>query len=321
MSFDSVLLIGFGGPGKREEIRPFLDNVLRGRPVPPARYEQVVKQYELIGGRSPYNDLTFRQAKALEEELKRSGAPLPVYVGMRNWDPYYKDTLARMVADGRKQAAGFILAPHRSEASWDRYQEEIEAARKEAGSGSPDLTYLDPWHDHPQFLQAAANRVQEVLVQDALEEDSNTDSERTALIFTAHSLPESMASRCSYVEEIHASSRGVATLLDMGNWSVAFQSRSGNPRDPWLGPDINDVIREKAQEGFKRAVLMPIGFLCDHVEVLFDLDIQARATAEEAGIRFLRAPTVGDHPAFIKMLAQLIRNKKPAGQEQEVSKA
>ena len=321
MFFDSVLLIGFGGPGKREEIRPFLDSVLRGRPLPPARYEQVVKQYELIGGRSPYNDLTFRQAKALEKELEGTGAPLPVYVGMRNWDPYYKDTLARMIADGRKQAAGFILAPHRSEASWDRYQEEIEAARKEAGSGSPDLTYLDPWHDHPQFLQAAANRVQEVLGQDALEEDSNTDSERTALIFTAHSLPESMASQCSYVEEIHASGRGVATLLDMGNWSVAFQSRSGNPRDPWLGPDINDVIREKAQEGFIRAVLMPIGFLCDHVEVLFDLDIQARATAEEAGIRFLRAPTVGTHPAFIKMLTQLIRKKKPAGQEQEVSKA
>ena len=321
MPFDSVLLIGFGGPGKPEEIRPFLDNVLRGRPVPPARFEQVVKQYELIGGRSPYNDLTFCQAKALEKELERTGAPLPVYVGMRNWDPYYKDTIRRMITDGRKQSAGFILAPHRSEASWDRYQEEIEAARKEAGSGSPDLTNLDPWHDHPQFLQAAANRVQEVLVQDALEEHSNTDSERTALIFTAHSLPESMASQCSYVEEIHASGRGVATLLDMGNWSVAFQSRSGNPRDPWLGPDINDVIRDKAQEGFKRAVLMPIGFLCDHVEVLFDLDIQARATAEEAGIRFLRAPTVGTHPAFIKMLAQLIRKKKPAGQKQEVSKA
>ena len=175
MPFDSVLLIGFGGPGKPEEICPFLDNVLSGRPVPPARFEQVVKQYELIGGRSPYNDLTFRQAKALEKELERTGAPLPVYVGMRNWDPYYKDTIRRMITDGRKQAAGFILAPHRSEASWDRYQEGIKAARKEAGSGSPEVTYLDPWHDHPQFLQAAASRIQEVLVQDVLEQDTDTE--------------------------------------------------------------------------------------------------------------------------------------------------
>ena len=321
MPFDSVLLIGFGGPGKPEEICPFLDNVLSGRPVPPARFEQVVKQYELIGGRSPYNDLTFRQAKALEKELERTGAPLPVYVGMRNWDPYYKDTIRRMITDGRKQAAGFILAPHRSEASWDRYQEGIKAARKEAGSGSPEVTYLDPWHDHPQFLQAAASRIQEVLVQDVLEQDTDTEPHQTALIFTAHSLPESMASRCSYVEEIHASGRGVAALLDMSHWSVAFQSRSGNPRDPWLGPDINDVIRQKAGEGFRRVVLMPIGFLCDHVEVLFDLDIQARATAQEAGIRFLRALTVGDHPAFIKMMAQRIKEKERVGQEQEARRA
>ena len=317
MHFDSILMIGFGGPEKKEEIRPFLDNVLRGKPVPRTRYEQVVRQYELIGGRSPYNEHTFRQAKMLEDELKRTGTPLPVYIGMRNWHPYYRDTIRRMINDGKKQAVGFILAPHRSEVSWERYQKEIEAAREEAGSRSPEVCYLDQWYDHPQFLQAVAHRIQEALEQDRLESDFNANCKQTALIFTAHSLPKSMASQCSYVEEIYASSCGVASILKMSNWSVAFQSRSGNPRDPWLGPDINEVIRKKMRDGFKRIILMPIGFLCDHMEVLFDLDTEARSTAREAGIKFLRAPTVGDHPAFIKMVVHLIEKKRSAGQKQE----
>ena len=307
MPFDSVLLVGFGGPTRSEEIRPFLDNVLRGRPVPRERYEEVVHHYEEIGGYSPYNPYTFRQAQALGKHLERNGSVLPVYVGLRNWSPYIRDAIEQMVQEGRQAAVGFILAPHRSEASWERYRTEVEQARKDLGSPSPVVAYLDPWHDHPGFLAAAAAQVREVFPSKARD-----GKDRTALIFTAHSIPQAMADRSSYVAEIHASSAGVASRLGMADWSVAYQSRSGNPRDPWLEPDVNDAIRQKAREGFHRIILVPIGFLCDHVEVLYDLDREARATAREAGIRLLRAPTVGDHPAFIAMIAQLIRQKQKA---------
>ena len=307
MPFDSVLLVGFGGPTRSEEIRPFLDNVLQGRPVPRERYEEVVYHYEEIGGYSPYNQHTSQQAQALRQHIERNGSALPVYIGLRNWSPYIRDAIEQMMRERKRAAIGFILAPHRSEASWERYQGEVEQARKDLGSQSPVIAYLDPWHDHPGFLEAATSQVREILPTDA-----GDFNDRTALIFTAHSIPQAMADRSSYVEEIYASSAGVASRLGIADWSVAYQSRSGNPRDPWLEPDVNLAIRQRAREGIHRIILVPIGFLCDHVEVLYDLDRQARATAEEAGLRFLRAPTVGDHPAFIDMIAQLIWHKQEA---------
>jgi len=303
--FDSVLLIGFGGPTKSDEIRPFLNNVLSGRPVPPERYEEVVHHYELLGGFSLYNELTFRQAEALRQCLYRTDSSLAVYIGMRNWSPYIKDTMEQMVREGGRKTVGFILAPHRTEASWERYQSYVSEAQKHLGPHAPQVSYVEPWYDHPLFLEAAAARVKE-----ALADSGSKNTDQSVLLFTAHSVPLAMANHSSYVEEIKTSAAGVAALLGRSNWSIAYQSRSGNPNVPWLEPDVNEVIRDLARQGVHEVVVVPIGFLCDHVEVLYDLDVEARQTAEEAGVHFIRAGTVGDHPKFIEMMAQVIRQKE-----------
>jgi ferrochelatase len=301
MPIDAVLLIGFGGPTAPEEVRPFLENVVRDRRVPPARLEEVAHHYEEIGGRSPYNDLTFRQAEALRRVLAERGRPMPVYVGMRNWTPYFAETLARMREEGVTCATGVILAPHQTDASWERYQREIAAAREEIGDPSPVIDYLEPWFDRPGFLEAMAQRVEE-----ATGYARGAWPPAVPLLFTAHSVPVEMAEQSPYVAQIRASGEGIARILGAARWEVVYQSRSGDPRQPWLEPDVNDVLRAAAADGVREMVLVPVGFLCDHVEVLFDLDVEARHTAETVGIRFHRAGTVGDHPAFIGMLADRI---------------
>jgi len=300
MKLDAVLMIGFGGPTRPDEIRPFLRSVVRGRNVPPERLEEVAHHYEAIGGRSPYNDWTIRQARALETRLSFLGMPLPVYVGMRNWNPLLGETIARMNKDGIHAAAGVVMAPHRSPTSWDRYQLDVQRAREENGSGA-EVSYVEPWHLHPLFLEAMAQRVEE-----AAGYCRGAWPDSVPLVFTTHSIPVSMAEASRYVEETTESAAGIAGLLGAQNWSVAYQSRSGDLRTPWLEPDVNEVIREAAGRGVSEMVLVPVGFLCDHVEVLFDLDVEARQTAEEVGIALRRAGTVGDHPCFIEMLADLV---------------
>ena len=295
---DSVMLIGFGGPTAPSEVRPFLDRVLQGRPVPRDRYEEVVHHYELLGGRSPYNDLTMRQATALREALRRDGFDVPVVVGMRNSPPFFDDALRELAARGARRAFGFVLAAHRCEASWDRYQNDIDAARERVGASAPQIEYAPQWHDHPQFVSAATDRV-----RDAIARLPSADRERAQLIFTAHSIPVAMAARSTYVEQIKESASMVAAAVGASNWRIAYQSRSGSPRDPWLEPDIRDVIRGLG----RAAVIVPIGFLCDHVEVLYDLDIEAAQVAGEAGVTMVRAATVSDHPQFIEMMAALAR--------------
>jgi protoporphyrin/coproporphyrin ferrochelatase len=298
---DSVLVIGFGGPTAPHEIRPFLENVVRGRNVPPERLEEVAHHYEEIGGRSPYNDWTFRQADALRAVLEADGLPLPVYVGMRNWAPLLSRTIQQMNQEGRRDAAGVILAPHRSSTSWERYQLDVQRAIEHNGGVGPEIVYLTPWHTHPLFVQAMADRIRE---------SSGRRGDWPAsvpLVFTAHSIPESMASASRYAEEIGESSAAIAAELQVPRWSVAYQSASGDGRVPWLGPDVNDVIRSLREEGVEEVVLCPVGFLCDHVEVLYDLDVEARETAAEVGVRVYRAGTVGDHPQFIRMLADAVR--------------
>jgi protoporphyrin/coproporphyrin ferrochelatase len=296
---DSVMLIGFGGPTAPSEVRPFLDRVLQGRPVRRERYEEVVHHYELLGGRSPYNDLTMRQAVALREALRRDGFDVPVVVGMRNAPPFFDDALRELAAQGARRAFGFVLAAHRCEASWERYQSDLEAARERTGASAPQIEYAPQWHTHPRFVSAAADRV-----RDAIARLPAADRDRAELIFTAHSIPVAMAARAPYVEQIRESASLVAAAVGASTWRVAYQSRSGSPRDPWLEPDINDVIREL---GGGAAVIVPIGFLCDHVEVLYDLDIEAAQVAREAGVTMMRAATVSDHPQFIEMIAALAR--------------
>jgi ferrochelatase len=310
MPADAVLLIGFGGPTAPDEIRPYLQNVVRGRRVPPERLEEVAHHYEELGGRSPYNALTFRQAEALRQALAARGRPLPIYVGMRNWRPYLAEALAAMQADGVRRAIGVVLAPHRTFASWEQYQQNVEDARAGIGTeGTPEVEYLEPWHAEPGFLEAMAERVEQA-----------TGHARGAwppgmrLLFTAHSVPVAMAESSPYTTQLAESAAGIAALLGASRWSIAYQSRSGDPRQPWLEPDVNDVLRELARDtegptsadGQRTVVLVPVGFLCDHVEVLYDLDVEAMQTAAEVGVRCVRAGTVGDHPRFIAMLAERI---------------
>jgi ferrochelatase len=301
----AVLLIAFGGPEKPEDIRPFLRNVTRGRPIPAARLEEVAHHYERIGGRSPFNELTFRQAEALRARLRADGLGLPVYVGMRNWTPYLHETLAAMGAEGVQQALGVILSAHQTEASWDRYQANVAEARARVSAGAPVVEYAPPWFDRPGFIEAMADRVREAL--EGIPAAARADA---PVVFTAHNVPVGMADGSPYVGQITASSRLVAERLGAAGpirWSVAYQSRSGRPDEPWLEPDVGSEIRRLAAAGVCHVVVAPIGFVCDHVEVLYDLDVEARATAAACGVGFRRAATVGDHPAFIGMLAGLVR--------------
>jgi len=295
---DAVLMIGFGGPTRADEVRPFLDNVLRGRPIPRERYEEVVHHYDLLGGRSPYNDLTMRQAAALRAELEKKGARIPIMVGMRNWKPYVADAMRALVDGGARRVLGFIMAAHRSEASFERYQATVDEARAALGARAPEVVYPQPWHDHPLFTSAVASRARE-----AYSRLEFPERRRARLIFTAHSIPIAMANAGPYVEQLTQSARIVAAELGIDTWQFAYQSRSGSSRDAWLEPDIKDTLRSLDA---KSAVVVPIGFLCDHVEVLYDLDIEAAQVARDAGIRLERAPTVGDHPLFIEMMASIV---------------
>ncbi len=293
---DAVLLIAFGGPERMEDVRPFLDNVLRGRPVPRERYEDVVHHYELIGGCSPLNALTMAQADGLRGALAEAGSALPVYVGMRNWSPYIADTLAVMQADGVRHALGLILAPHRTEASWERYTGAVAAGCAELGADALAVSYVGSWFDHPLFIETMASRTRAALAE----------APEAPLVFTAHSIPVTMAGESPYVRELQVSARLVAAAVGRDDFTLAYQSRSGSPRDPWLEPDVNDVVRGLAAEGTKAVVVVPIGFVCDHVEVRYDLDIELKGIADELGVRLVRAETANEHPAFARMLADVV---------------
>jgi ferrochelatase len=298
---DAVLLIAFGGPTAPHEIRPFLANVTRGRRIPPERLELVAQHYaRMPGGRSPLNELTLAQARALTAALEAAGHPLPVFVGMRNWTPYLRETLGEMGGRGVRRVLGIILSSLRTEASWERYMADVAEARA-ATPGAPEVIFAPAWSGHPRFIEAVADRA-----RGALAGVPASQRATTPLVFTAHSVPLAMAEASPYVADFTAAARAVAARLGHARWSLAYQSRSGSPRDPWLEPDVNDVVRRLAAEGERLAVVMPLGFVCDHVEVLYDLDVEARATAAGIGLTLYRAAAVNDHPEFIAALADLV---------------
>jgi ferrochelatase len=302
--FDAVLLISFGGPKGLADIRPFLANVVRGRRIPPERIEAVAHHYEMFGGVSPLTAHTMRQAEGLSARLEAAGARLPVYVGMRNWDPYLRDTLAQMSRDGIRRAIGFIGAAHASYSSCQQYKENVRDARHaivETGLADVDMTYAQGWHVHDRFIEANAQHVRAALAR--LPEGA---ANRARLIFTAHSIPTSMAERSKYREQLLESAEKVAARLDHRDWVQVYQSRSGRPQDAWLEPDICDYLRTASADGLEAAVLSPIGFLCDHIEVLYDLDIEAAAVARDLGITFALAEAVNDDPAFLDMMADVV---------------
>jgi ferrochelatase len=300
---DSVLLVAFGGPERPEEVRPFLQAVTAGRRIPPERLEEVAHHYELIGGRSPLNALTRRQADGLRAALAAEGRALPVWVGMRSWPPFLHETLAEMKDRGRRRALGIILSSLQTEASWSRYVDDVAAAREKVGPDAPEIIFALPWGDHPRFIDAMVDRTRA-----ALEGVAPARRAGARLIFTAHSVPVAMAAGSPYVAQLEAAARLIAARLGSARFALAYQSRSGSPRDPWLAPDVRDVIRALAGEGVRDVVVVPVGFVCDHVEVLYDLDIEARGVAEAAGVAFHRASAANDHPAFIAMLADLVRH-------------
>lgn len=304
VSFDAVLLISFGGPQGLDDIRPFLANVLRGRRIPPERVEEVAHHYELFGGVSPLTEYTERQAEGLRQRLAASGTPLPVYVGMRNWTPYLADTLAEMSRAGVTRALGFILAAQSSYSSCEQYKENVLDARqslRDQGMRDVEITYVSGWHTHDGFVAANADHVR--AARETLPESLRNHAR---LIFTAHSIPVDMAGRSKYAEQLLDSAREVARTTDSPDWTLVYQSRSGRPQDPWLEPDICDYLRAARDEGLEAAVLCPIGFLCDHVEVLYDLDREAAQVASEIGLVITRAEAVNDDPRFIDMMADVV---------------
>jgi ferrochelatase len=302
--FDSVLLISFGGPQGPDDVRPFLANVLRGRRVSPERVEDVAHHYELFGGVSPITELTNRQAEGLRRRLAASGHALPVYVGMRNWHPLLADTLVRMYDEGMRHAVGFIAAAHHSYSSCQQYRENVAAARlalREARGGDIQVTYAGSWFDHPNFIAANAQRVSAAVGR--LPPDVRAAAR---LVFTAHSIPTRMAESCRYEAQLKESARLVAETAGLADWALVYQSRSGRPGDPWLEPDVCDYLRSERAKGLKAAVLSPIGFVCDHIEVLYDLDREAAEVCREIGLPLARAEAVNDDPLFLDMMADVV---------------
>ncbi|HEY7185308.1 MAG TPA: ferrochelatase [Vicinamibacterales bacterium] len=312
--FDSVLIVSFGGPQGPDDIRPFLANVLRGRRVSPERVEEVAHHYELFGGVSPITAITERQAAGLRARLAVSGHPLPVYVGMRNWHPLLPDTLRAMHRDGARRAVGFIAAAQHSYSSCQQYRENVAAARVELQREGQDVdvTFVGSWYDHPLFIAANAAHVRAAIAR--LPE---RDRSRARLIFTAHSIPTTMASLSHYEQQLRESARLVADQVGSSDWALVYQSRSGRPGDPWLEPDVCDYLRREHAAGLTAAVLCPIGFVCDHIEVLYDLDREAAAVCRALGVSMARAETVNDDPLFLDMMADVVlkainRYKGPA---------
>ena len=287
--YDAIVLLGFGGPTRREEIRPFLDRVLAGRKVPEARYEEVASHYEHLGGKSPFNELTARQAHALREELSSRGVDVPVEVAYLNAAPFIADVAREHAEQHREKLLGVILAAFQSPVSWEKYQRLANAR------------YTLPFYEHPLFVAAYTQRV-----RDALHELGKNTFDEVELIFTAHSIPQSMANSCPYAQQFARSAELIAHAAQAKSWTIAYQSRSGSPADRWLEPDVRDVLARLPDRGTHEAVVAPIGFLCDHVEVLYDLDVDAANAASAAGVRMKRALALNDHPLFIKMLADLV---------------
>ena len=298
---DAILIVSFGGPEGMDEVMPFLENVLRGRNVPRERMLAVARHYEMFGGISPINAQNRALIAALKEELEANGPQLLVYWGNRNWHPLLPDTLRRMAQDGIKRALAFFTSAYSSYSGCRQYREEIARAQSEVGPNAPRVDKLRAFYNHPGFVEPNIEHVRAALDQIPSERRG-----RAPLAFTAHSIPQSMAAGCDYLSQLEETCRLVAEGLGHQHWRLVFQSRSGPPQQPWLEPDICDHLRVLKAEGATDVVVAPVGFISDHMEVLYDLDTEARALAEEIGLNMVRAATAGAHPLFVKMIRELI---------------
>jgi len=297
MSYDAVLLVSFGGPECPEDVEPFLDNVLRGKPVPPARRREVAEHYLRFGGRSPIVAATAALHAALRRELKAHGPDLPVYLGNRNWHPLLADTLRAMAADGIQRALAIVTSAFGSYSGCRQYLDDIARARLEVGPSAPAVDKIRLFYNHPAFLAIWAERVRQALAQAGPE---------AALLFTAHSIPVEMAAAGPYQRQLQAAAQLVAAAARHPEFHFAYQSRSGPPHQPWLEPSVEAVLPSLKQQGARAVVLAPLGFLSDHMEVVYDLDVEAAEQARALGLNCVRVPTPGDHPGFAALLRELI---------------
>jgi protoporphyrin/coproporphyrin ferrochelatase len=304
MRYDAILVLSFGGPEQPADVIPFLDNVLRGRNVPAARMAAVAEHYYHFGGRSPINDQNRAFIAEIESALHSRGITLPVYWGNRNWHPLLGDTVRRMKQDGIGRALVYVTSAFGSYSGCRQYREDLTRASIEAGAGAPVLDKLPGFPDHPGFIACWAERVRDAF--------AGLGGQPAELIFTAHSIPASMTMGSPYLEQLR---RACASIAGGRGWSLAYQSRSGPPAQPWLEPDILDALRALAACGGPgtNVVVAPVGFVSDHMEVVWDLDVEARGVAESLGLNMVRALTPGTHPAFVAAVCDLIEKQLAAG--------
>jgi ferrochelatase len=296
-----ILLLAHGGPNSLEDIEPFLVNIRSGRPFPPHLLEEIRDRYRQIGGRSPLLELSLRQAQALEQALHTNGRHFRVYLGMRNWHPFIRETVAEMAKDGVTNALALCLAPQNSRLSVGLYFKHVREAQKDIPAEFP-VQFVETWHEEPLLTEAFAEKLRRALAD--FPSDGNSKAEKPpVVIFTAHSLPEKVVAEGDpYDREVRATVAAVAERSGLSGWRFAYQSQ-GATADPWLGPTVESVLEELAQAGERRVLIAPIGFVSDHVEVLYDIDIGFRQFAEERGILLRRTESLNDSPTFVRALA------------------
>ena len=300
-SYDAVLIVSFGGPEGPDDVMPFLDNVLRGLPVRPETKARIAARYDAFGGVSPINARTREFIAALQTELDAHGPALPIYWGNRNWHPLLPDTFEQMARDGIGRAIAFVTSTFSSYSGCRKYREDLHAASSNV-DGAPAVDRLRLGFNHPGFIEANCERIVA-----ALEQLPEARRSNAAILFTAHSLPQSMARHSSYEAQLGECGKLIGDAIEHQRWRLVYQSNNASyGGEPWLGPDVSDAIDNLAREGVEDVVVAPIGFVCDHMEVVLDLDIEARQRADAAGINMVRAATVGDHPAFVAMVRDLI---------------
>lgn len=303
--YDAVLVLSFGGPEGRDDVIPFLENVLRGKPVPRERLLEVAEHYYHFDGVSPINQQCRDMIQALRTELDANSISLPIYWGNRNWNPLLPDTLKQMHQDGIRKVLCYVTSGFSCYSGCRQYRENIATALQDPAIEGIEVHKIRVFYNHPDFIQVLSEAVGNAVQQAAAAD------EQPFVAFTAHSIPMGMANTSDYVKQLTESCRLVAERLGLGSdqWRLVFQSRSGRPEDPWLEPDILDFIRELHTNGHRRLVISPVGFLSDHMEVLYDLDDAAKHLCDELGMHMVRAGTPGTHPLFISMIRKLIQER------------
>jgi ferrochelatase len=304
-NYDALLVVSFGGPERREDVLPFLENVLRGKNVPRERMLEVAEHYYHFNGVSPINQQCRNLIDAVRCELEAHSLKLPIYWGNRNWHPLLSDTLRQMKNEGVRHALALVTSAFSSYSGCRQYLEDIERARNEVGPDAPAVDKLRSFYNHPGFLEPIAEQTLA-----ALSQIPRSRLATTRLVFSAHSIPLAMADACPYSEQLHAACELVASRCSGLQWRLVYQSRSGPPNQLWLEPDVKDYLHELHREGTcTDVVVVPIGFISDHLEVLFDLDTEAKGLCELLGLTMHRVPTVGVHPSFIAMIRELIQER------------